>query len=100
MSPERGRRQSHPTLGEPRLRVVQVSAIVFRGGCREGYFTEAAGGIRNGIVIGASARCSLGMACVFHTAFNLYNKSMLVVKQVLFPPLYGGRNQGLEIKSH
>lgn len=29
------------------------------------------------------------------SSFNLYN--MFAVKQVLFPPLYGWRNQGLDI---
>lgn len=47
------------------------------------------GGIHNGIIIGASAHCSPGMACVLLTSFNLYNKSMPVVKQVPFPPPHG-----------
>lgn len=82
-----GGKVTHP-LESPGLRVMQVhtsSEEVFGRDILQRQW----GGIHKRIIIGASAHCSPGMDCVLSTYFNLYNKSVCVVKQILFPPLYG-----------
>lgn len=85
--PRKGEGGSHRALESPGLRVMPV-LVSSEEVTRRDVLPRQRGGVRNGIIIG-SAHCSPGMACVLSTPLNLYNKSMPVVKQVLFRPLYG-----------